>query len=85
MHGGSRWTCRTKWRRGGWVPLDVNEWPPIADNQEWRDRLHACKFNAGFWRAGSRYQTQLGITCLADDKHPNEERCLISLEVSRPC
>jgi hypothetical protein len=38
-----------------------------------------------FLAGGSRYQSQLGITCFADDKHPNEERYLISLEVSRPC
>jgi hypothetical protein len=73
-----------QWRRGGWVPLDANEWPPVMDNKEWRDRLHACKFNAGFWRAGDKYQTQLGITCFADPEHPKEARYLISLEISRP-
>jgi hypothetical protein len=53
MHCGSRCDLQDQWRRGGWVPLDANEWPPIADNHEWRARLHACKCNAGFWRAAA--------------------------------
>lgn len=73
-----------QWRKRGWVFAHADIFRPIEDTQEWRQRLRDCQSNSSFWRAGDKYQTHLSIACFADDKHPNEERYLISLEVSRP-
>jgi hypothetical protein len=73
-----------QWRKGGWVFAHEDIFQPFEDTKEWRERLRDCQSNASFWRAGNKYQTQLGIACFADDAHPNEQRFLLSLEISDP-
>jgi len=73
-----------QWRKSGWKPIRVKEDPPFADTPEWRDSLKACKSNAAYWQAGAKYQTLLTVACFKDDKHPNEKRYLITLELAKP-
>lgn len=73
-----------QWIKGGWTPIRSKDDPPFADTAEWRASLQKCKSNATFWQASGKYQAQLNLNCFKDDKHPNEVRYLITLEVSKP-
>lgn len=75
---------QAQWRKGGWKPIKTASWPLFADTQDWRDKLRACKPNSTYWDASNKYQTQLSIACFQDDKHPNEQRYLVSLDLGKP-
>ncbi len=72
-----------QWRKGGWKQVLAGEWPAFADTPSWRESLLACKPNSTYWQAGGKYQTHLSMNCFEDDKHPNEQRYLISLDISK--
>jgi hypothetical protein len=70
-----------QWRQGGWIPIR----PPIADTPLWRARLQdERKGGTTYWQAGNQYQVQLVVGRFEDNKRPDEERYLISLQVSKP-
>lgn len=73
-----------QWRKGGWKPILVEDDPPFADTPQWRAQLRACKSSATYWQADNKYQTLLIVACFQDDKHPNEERYLITLALAKP-
>ncbi|WP_256548307.1 hypothetical protein [Xenorhabdus bovienii] len=37
-----------------------------------------------FWQAGDKYQIMLNIAHFKDDRHPDEERYLITLAIATP-
>jgi len=70
-----------QWRLGGWIPIR----PPIDDTLHWRTRLRdERKGGTTYWQAGNQFQAMLIVGRFEDDKHPNEERYLITLQVARP-
>ncbi|GAB3629363.1 hypothetical protein PTE30175_03758 [Pandoraea terrae] len=73
-----------QWRRGGWQPMFAEEWPAFADTAQWRAQLQACKSSKTYWQADSKYQTLVTIACFQDDRHPDEERYLITLALAKP-
>jgi len=72
-----------QWRSKGWVLSHPKSEPAFEDTPQWRDRLRGVLGGRTFWRAGDRYQTQLLMSQFTDRKRPNEERYLITLEISR--
>ena len=71
-----------QWRRKGWELTSPNIDPAIADTPEWRARLRDInKGGTTFWQADDTYQTMLSLHRFKDDRHPDEERYLISLSI----
>lgn len=71
-----------QWRRRGWELTSPKTDPAIADTPEWRTRLRDInKGGTTFWQADDTYQTMLSLDRFKDDRHPDEERYLISLSI----
>jgi hypothetical protein len=76
---------QNQWRAGGWVPMRRISAPPIEDTPEWRARLRdPNKGGRTFWQAGDKYQALFYIHRFKDDRHPDEERYLITLNLAKP-
>lgn len=74
-----------QWRKQGWVVSNTKSDPAIVDSPDWRIRLRDINTGARtFWRAGNKYQIMLHMNRFNDIKHPDEERYLISIAISKP-
>jgi hypothetical protein len=74
-----------QWRKAGWKSIRVKDNPPFVDTPEWRTQLRDVnKGGTAFWQAGNRYQAMLILARFKDEKHPNEERYLITLALAKP-
>lgn len=74
-----------QWRKGGWIPIRRISRPPIEDTPEWRARLRdSDKGGTTIWQAGDKYQAVFYIDRFTDDRHPNEERYLMTLGLGAP-
>jgi hypothetical protein len=73
-----------QWRASGWTVVFADE-PAFVDTPEWRKALReASNGKTTFWQAADKYQALLVVARFADDRHPDQERYLITLNVSRP-
>jgi hypothetical protein len=71
-----------QWRKAGWVPIRLKDYPSFADTPQWRARLRDVnKVSAAYWRAGDKYQLMLLAHRFKDKKRPTEERYLITLGI----
>ena len=71
-----------QWRRRGWELTSPKTDPAIVDTPEWRTRLRDInKGGTTFWQADDTYQIMLSLHRFKDDRHPDEERYLISLSI----
>ena len=74
-----------QWRKGGWAPIRARYDPPIEDTPEWRARLQDInKGGTSYWQAGSKYQVMIVTHRFKDDRHPDEERYQITLDLGKP-
>lgn len=74
-----------QWRRGGWTPIRLNNFPSFADTPEWRARIRDVNIGGtAYWRADEKYQVLLGVNRFRDNKRPKEERYLITLQLASP-
>ncbi|MDE1167579.1 MAG: hypothetical protein PW845_19950 [Pseudomonas sp.] len=74
-----------QWRQGGWTPTRAKDFPPFADTPNWRARLQDVrKGGTAYWQAGNQYQVMLVVDRFEDDKRPDEERYLITLQLATP-
>ena len=72
-----------QWRKGGWIPVDVNYWPPFADTTEWRAKLrNVNKGGKSYWQAGNKYKVMMVVGRFQDDRNPTEERYLMTLQLT---
>jgi len=74
-----------QWRNGGWRSMYPEEDPPLADTPQWRAQLRDIKKNGGvtYWAAGDQYRVLLAVGRFHDDRHPTQERYLITLELAK--
>jgi hypothetical protein len=73
-----------QWRKAGWVPIRVKDFPSFADTPQWRAQLRDVnKGGTAYWRAGDKYQLMLVVSRFKDSKRPTEERYLITLGIHR--
>ncbi|MGF6203334.1 hypothetical protein [Pseudomonas laurylsulfatiphila] len=73
-----------QWRKAGWTPIRVKDFPSFADTPRWRYRLREAKnVEKAYWRAGDKYQLMLVVSRFKDSKRPTEERYLITLGIHR--
>jgi hypothetical protein len=74
-----------QWRKGGWTPIRIKEFPSFADTPQWRARLRDVnKGGTAYWRVGNQYQVMLVVNRFRDEKRPTEERYLITLALATP-
>ena len=74
-----------QWRKAGWNPIRVESDPPFADTPEWRARLrNVNQGGTAYWRAENKYQVMLIVGRFRDDRHPLEERYLMTLSLAEP-
>ncbi len=74
-----------QWRKQGWFVIDPESAPALADTPQWRTQLRDInKGGRTFWQAGDKYYVVLGVGRFKDNRHPDEERYLFSLELGRP-
>ncbi|MBV7478280.1 hypothetical protein [Pseudomonas sp. PDM31] len=74
-----------QWRKAGWVPLRVKDFPPFADTPQWRAQLRDVnRGGKAYWHAGTQYQVMLVVNRFKDYRHPTEERYLIKLSLATP-
>ncbi|OTA14695.1 hypothetical protein Xbed_03652 [Xenorhabdus beddingii] len=72
-----------QWRKTGWVL--TREYQPLVNTPELHDSLRRMKGTGmTFWQAGNLYQAMLNIARFKDDRHPSEERYLITLQIAEP-
>lgn len=75
---------QNQFRRGGWKPFQSSTNRPIEDTQATRDAIRACNAPTTRWQADDKYQVSLNIRCFRTDDRPNDERYLITLDLSSP-
>ncbi|MDE9566479.1 hypothetical protein KKI93_21205 [Xenorhabdus bovienii] len=75
-----------QWRKAGWTLTLARESPALANTSELRDNLRNMKGGVGttYWQAGEQYQVMLIMALFEDDRHPDEERYLITLAIAKP-
>ncbi|MBC8952979.1 hypothetical protein [Xenorhabdus sp. PB62.4] len=74
-----------QWRKAGWVLTRAGEFPALENTPEWHDTLSNMKGpGKTYWQAEDRYQIKMNLGRFKDDKHPDEERYLITLAIAKP-
>jgi hypothetical protein len=74
-----------QWRGSGWKPIYVRRDPPFADTPQSRARIQgALNGEVTYWQAGDKYQAMMVVGRFKDNKHPTEERYLITLSLAKP-
>jgi hypothetical protein len=72
-----------QWRKGGWEL--TKEYHPLVNTPELHNSLRKMKGTGmTFWQAGKKYQIMLNMARFKDDRHPDEERYLITLQIAEP-
>ncbi|SEM47499.1 hypothetical protein SAMN04487857_102176 [Pseudomonas sp. ok272] len=73
-----------QWRQVGWT-VTRPDFPAFADTPQWRAQLQNVRRGGKtYWQAGEQYQIRLGVRRFKDDRHPTQERYLITLGLGRP-
>ncbi|VVO86147.1 hypothetical protein PS862_02096 [Pseudomonas fluorescens] len=76
---------QAQWRKGGWKPIWVTDFPSFADTSQWRAQLQdGHRISKAYWQADNQYQVMLAIRRFKDDKRPTDERYLITLALASP-
>jgi len=76
---------QAQWCATGWKPMGLPRRPTMADTPEWRAYLKPGeRAGVSYWQAGDRYQAMLILGRFEDSRHPDQERYLITLELSKP-
>jgi hypothetical protein len=73
-----------QFQRGGWKPFQSRDNRPIEDTQAARNAIRACTAPTTRWQAGNKYQVSVNIRCFGSRGHPNDERYVITLDLSPP-
>jgi hypothetical protein len=73
-----------QFRRGGWKPIRVADHPPIANTPAMRALMRKNDAPQSYWLAGDKYQIYLDVRRFRHENRPNDERYLITLQLSGP-
>lgn len=73
-----------QWRSKGWVLTNPISRPAFEDTPQWRERLRGVHGGTTYWQAADKYQAMLLLYQFADDRHPDQERYLISIGLAPP-
>ncbi|KVD58222.1 flagellar biosynthesis sigma factor [Burkholderia ubonensis] len=70
--------------RGDWQPIRVAQHPPMTDTPETRALMRANLVPQTFWLAGDKYQVSIEVRRFIHESRPDDERYLITLQLSGP-
>jgi len=70
--------------RAHWRPILTVDHPPITDTPAMRAEIRAGTDPQTFWLAGDKYQVSLDVRRFKHESRTNEERYLITLQLSGP-
>lgn len=65
-------------------PSSQNMIPPLLTHQNGAQLQDPYLGGTSYWQAGNKYQVMLVAHRFKDDRHPNEERYLITLNLGEP-
>ena len=68
----------------GWKPFSSSDSRPIRNDVATRDAIRNCDDPTSRWNAGDRMQITIDIRCFRTEGHPDRERYLITLVLTRP-
>ena len=71
-------------RRGGWRLIRPDENPAITDTPAMRAQIRARADPITYWVAADKYQLILNVRRFVHESHPEDERYLITLQLSTP-
>ncbi len=76
---------QTQLQRRGWKPVSPRKNPPFDNTPAWHTKFREAKNGTvTYWQAGEIYQVMLIINRHTDERHPDEERYLITLSLAKP-
>ena len=73
-----------QWRKSGWEVMYPDENPPYENSSTFVEKMTRCAPDSTYWRIKDKYQIMLIMACYKDEKHPNEQRFLITLSLAKP-
>lgn len=71
-------------RRNGWHTILANRFPPITGTPTMLESIRRGDDPQTFWQVAGKYQVALDIRRFIHENRPNDERYLITLELSGP-
>ncbi|CAN7268417.1 flagellar biosynthesis sigma factor [Trinickia sp. LjRoot230] len=71
-------------RRRGWHSIRAHRFPPITSVPTMLESIRRGDDPQTFWQAAGKYQVALDVRRFIHENHPNDERYLITLELSGP-
>jgi hypothetical protein len=71
-------------RRARWRPILTADHPPVTDTPAMRAKIRGGADPQTFWLAGNKYQIFLDIRRFKHESRPNDERYLITVQLSGP-
>jgi hypothetical protein len=71
-------------QRHGWHPIRARRFPPISSTAAMIESIQRGDDPQTFWQAAGKYQVALDIRRFVHENRPNDERYLITLQLSGP-
>lgn len=71
-------------RQGGWHPIRAHRFPPIDSTPAMIESIRRGDDPQTFWQAVGKYQVALDIRRFIHENRPEDERYLITLQLSGP-
>lgn len=71
-------------RRRGWHPIRAYRFPPITSTPTMLESIRRGDDPQTFWQVAGKYQVALDVRRFIHENRPNDERYLITLELSGP-
>ncbi|TKC86795.1 flagellar biosynthesis sigma factor [Trinickia terrae] len=71
-------------RRRGWHPIRAHRFPPIANTPAMVQSIRRGDDPQTFWQAAGKFQVALDIRRFVHENRPQDERYLLTLELSGP-
>jgi hypothetical protein len=75
---------QNQFRLGKWRSILLRSHPPIADTPAMRAKIRSGASPQAFWLASDKYQASLDVHRFVHENRPNDERYLITLQLSGP-
>ncbi|HEY1057714.1 MAG TPA: hypothetical protein VGE55_03170 [Limnobacter sp.] len=70
-------------RKSGWDLDDPENFPAYEASPFWIQALKDCRARTTHWDAGEKYQLMIVASCFEDERHPNEQRYLVTISMGK--
>lgn len=72
-----------QWRKSGWDLDDPVGFPAYENSPKWIEELKKCIADSTYWDAGEKYELMVVASCYKDERHPNEQRYLVTISMGK--